>query len=141
MDQRISLITLGVQDPAKSAAFYDALGWQRVPSQDGVIAFDLIGQALGLYPIADLARDLGVPVETLGHGAMTLGYNCRSKEDVPAILDAAQVAGATVLQPAHDVFWGGHIGYFRDPDGHIWEVAFNPFSTLSTDGEFCWNGY
>jgi uncharacterized protein len=141
MEQRVSLITLGVTEVDKSAAFYAALGWKRVESPDGVIAFDLIGQTLGLYPIAKMAEDIGLPVDALGHGAMTLGYNCRTKDEVATILAAAKTAGAEILKPAADVFWGGHHGYMRDPDGHIWEIAFNPFSELSKDGAFRWNGY
>ncbi|MFT7595723.1 MAG: catechol 2,3-dioxygenase-like lactoylglutathione lyase family enzyme [Paracoccaceae bacterium] len=95
MDQRISLITLGVRDMDVSAGFYAALGWQKVEADEGVIAFDLIGQTLGLYPLQALA----------------------------------------------DVFWGGHHGYFADPDGHIREVAFNPFSPLRDDGAFRWTSY
>lgn len=124
-----------------AAAFYEALGWRRVPAQDGVIAFDLIGQTLGLYPLKNLARDMGLPVEDLGHGATTLAYNVREKHEVAALLATAGAAGATILKPAHDVFWGGHIGYFRAPDGCIWEVAFNPYAPLSADGAFRWAGY
>lgn len=141
-EQRISLITLGVKDMEVSAAFYEALGWQRVESPDGVVAFDLIGQTLGLYPIEALAKDLGVPAENLiGPSGMTLSYNVREKEDVARCLARAAQIGATVLKPAQEVFWGGHHGYFQDPDGHIWEVAWNPFSPLSPDGAFRWNGY
>lgn len=141
MEQRVSLITLGVTDMAAAAAFYEALGWSRVETPDGVIAFDLIGQTLGLYPLTKLADDMGLPVDELGHGAMTLSYNCREKTDVAQILETAQQAGAKILKPAADVFWGGHHGYFRAPDGTIWEVAFNPFSPLGPDGVFRWNGY
>ncbi|MGC1506509.1 MAG: VOC family protein [Sulfitobacter sp.] len=141
MQQRISLITLGVSDTKAMATFYDALGWQRVDTQDGVIVYDLIGQTLGLYPIEKLAEDIGVDVETLGHGAMTLGHNVVERTDVAVILDAAKAAGATILKPAADVFWGGHHGYFQDPEGHIWEVAYNPFSPLRDDGAFRWNGF
>lgn len=141
MEQRVSLLTLGVVDMALSAAFYRAMGWQEVESPDGVIAFDLIGQTLGLYPREKLAEDLGLPEGSLGHGAMTLSYNVREKEDVATVLAAAKAAGGRVLKEAADVFWGGHHGYFADPDGHIWEVAHNPFSPLSEDGAFRWNGY
>ena len=141
MQQRISLITLGSRDMARSAAFYDALGWVRVDSPDGVIAYDLIGQTLGLYPLDKLAEDLGVEPETLGHGAMTLGHNVPEKQDVATLLDQVEPAGGRVLKPASDVFWGGHHGYFSDPDGHMWEVAWNPFSALGPNGEFRWNGY
>ena len=141
MDQRISLITLGVADMDCATAFYDALGWAKVDTQDGVVAYDLIGQTLGLYPIAKLADDLGLPESALGHGGATYGYNTRSKDEVAEVLALAEAAGGTVIKSAQDVFWGGHHGFFRDPDGHIWEVAFNPFSALREDGAFCWNGH
>ncbi|WP_146589740.1 VOC family protein [Puniceibacterium confluentis] len=141
MDQRISLITLGVRDIHRAAGFYDALGWRRAEAPDGIVAYDLIGQTLGLYPLADLARDMGVPVERLGTGAATYSYNVREREDVAQVLDHALAAGAEILKAAHDVFWGGHIGYFADPEGHIWEVAWNPAAPLSDDGRFRWNGY
>lgn len=141
MEQRVSLITLGAKDADRLAAFYDALGWTRVESQDGVVAYDLIGQTLGLYPLDKLAEDIGVPMEALGHGASTFGYNVREKADVAAILERVEEAGGKVLKPAADVFWGGHHGYFADPEGHIWEVAHNPFSPLSDEGAFRRNGY
>ncbi|MBM1310813.1 VOC family protein [Sulfitobacter mediterraneus] len=141
MDQRISLITLGAQDPAALAVFYDALGWSREDSPDGVIAYDLIGQTLGIYPLEKLAEDIGLLPEELGRGASTFSYNVPSKEDVAPLLAAAEAAGGRILKPAHDIFWGGHIGYFADPEGHIWEVAHNPFSALGPKGEFRWNGY
>ena len=106
-----------------------------------MVAFDLIGQTLGLYPRAKLAEDMGLPEDALGHGAMTLSYNVRDKAEVAAMLSAARQAGAKVLKDAADVFWGGHHGYFADPDGHVWEVAFNPFSPLRDDGAFRWDGY
>lgn len=140
MEQRVSLITLGARDMAGLAAFYEALGWARVDSPDGVIAFDLIGQTLGLYPLEALAEDIGVPVGDLGRGAMTLAHNLRNKADVAPLLARAEAAGARVLKPASDVFWGGHHGYFADPEGHIWEVAWNSFSPLGRDGAFQWNG-
>lgn len=141
MEQRISLITLAARDIDALAGFYEALGWQREDSPDGVIAFDLIGQTLGLYPIEMLARDMGVDVKTLGHGAATYAYNVREKGAVATLLMQVEKAGGRILKPAHDVFWGGHIGYFADPEGHIWEVAHNPFSPLGPEGQFRWNGY
>lgn len=140
MEQRISLITLGVRDMDAMAAFYTALGWARVDSPDGVVAFDLIGQTLGLYPLKALAKDIGVSIDALGHGAVTLGHNLREKDDVAPLLARAEAAGARILKPATDVFWGGHHGYFADPEGHIWEIAWNPFSPLGKDGAFQWNG-
>ena len=142
MEQRVSLITLGVRDMQAAAAFYEALGWVRVETQDGVIAFDLIGQTLGLYPLEKLAEDIGIDVAHLGHGGMTLAYNTRSREDVERVLGRVEAAGGSVLKPAQEVFWGGYHGYFTDPDGHVWEVAHNPFSPLrDTDNAFRWNGY
>ena len=141
MQQRISLITLGARNVEKLAAFYDALGWQRAESPDGIVAFDLIGQTLGLYPIEDLARDMGVSVKKLGHGAATYSHNVAEKGDVGVVMTQAEAAGAQVLRPPHDVFWGGHIGYFSDPEGHVWEVAYNPYSPLGPEGQFRWNGY
>lgn len=141
MEQRVSLITLGVADVEKAAAFYAALGWQAAESPDGVVAFDLISQTLGLYPLDKLAEDMGLPIEALGTGAMTLSHNTRSSQEVDALLALARKAGAEILRPGGEVFWGGYIGYFRAPDGHIWEIAHNPFSPLAQNGAFCWNGY
>lgn len=141
MEQRVSLITFGCRDVDAAAAFYEALGWRRVETPDGIIVFDLIGQALGLYGLEHLATDMGVPLDSLGKGAATYAYNVRDKAEVAELLDRARAAGGTVLREAHDVFWGGHIGYFSDPEGHVWEVAHNPFSTLGPNGEFRWAGY
>ena len=141
MDQRVSLITLGVRDVEDVAAFYEALGWTRVETQDGVIAFDLLGQTLGLYPLEKLAEDIGLPIEEMGRGATTFSYNVREKADVAPILAKVEAAGGRILRPASDVFWGGYIGYFADPEGNIWEVSHNPYSPLAKDGSFRWNGY
>lgn len=140
MQQRISLITLGVADLARATAFYEALGWQNGAREPGIAAFDLQGSVLGLYPKADLARDLGVPLAK-GFSGQTLSYNVATREEVAPLLSAARAAGATVLKEPHEVFWGGFIAYFADPDGHVWEVAHNPFSKLGPNGEFAWNGF
>ncbi len=142
MEQRVSLITLGVTDMDAAAGFYQALGWAKVDSPDGVVAFDLIGQTLGLYPKAALAEDLGMDAADIGgFSGMTLGYNVATKEEVTPLLERVAAAGGRIVKPAQDVFWGGHHGYFADLDGHIWEVAHNPFSPLGQDGEFRWLGY
>ncbi|WP_299561080.1 VOC family protein [uncultured Sulfitobacter sp.] len=141
MEQRVSLITLGVRDMERSASFYEALGWTRVEAQEGVIAFDLIGQSLGLYPLEKLAEDIGLPVSDLGRGASTLSYNVRERAEVTPVLNKAEAAGGRILRPASDVFWGGYIGYFFDPEGTIWEVAHNPHAPLGADGAFRWNGF
>ncbi|MDV7144498.1 VOC family protein [Tropicimonas sp. TH_r6] len=142
MERRVSLITLGVADLERAARFYEALGWEREASPDGVIAFNLLGQTLGLYPLDKLAEDIGVPLESLtpGSSTMTLAHNVRSPEEVARLLAAAEAAGGKLLKPAQDVFWGGHHGYFADLDGHFWEVAYNPFSPLGRDGAFQWGG-
>ncbi|WP_299373347.1 VOC family protein [uncultured Tateyamaria sp.] len=140
MDQRVSLITLAADDPQQLAQFYEALGWRRVNSPDGVVAFDLIGQTLGLYGRAALADELGMEAQDLGQGAVILSHNVRSKDAVAPLLQRAEDAGGRIVKPAQDVFWGGFHGHFADPDGHIWEVAWNPFSTLGPQGEFQWNG-
>ena len=141
MEQRVSLITLAVADPERAVAFNEALGWRRVPASDGVDAFDLIGQTLGLYSRAGLAAELGIEESEIGgFSGVTLAHNVREKDEVAPLLQAAASAGGTVLVPAQDVFWGGHHGYFADPDGHVWEVAHNPFSTLGPNGEFQWSG-
>lgn len=141
MEQRISLITLGVADMARASAFYDALGWRRVESPPSIAAYDLIGQTLALYPIADLARDIGLDPSELSMGGATYAHNVRDKEDVAQLLAQAETAGARLLKPASDIFWGGHNGYFADPDGHIWEIAWNPYAPLSKAGAFRWGGY
>ncbi len=141
MEQRISLITLGARDPQALAGFYEALGWRRVETPEGIIAFDLIGQALALYPLEKLAEDIGKDAAEMGYGAATYAYNVAGKAEVAEVLKLAEDAGGKILRAASDVFWGGHIGYFTDPEGHVWEVAYNPFSTLGPNGEFHWNGY
>lgn len=141
MEQRVSLITLGVADMDRSAAFYDALGWSRVVTDDaGIVAYDLIAQTLGLYPLDKMAEDIGLPLAELGRGGSTMGYNTRDRAEVDSVMAAAEAAGARVLKPATEVFWGGYHGFFADPDGHIWEIAHNPFSPLGPKGEFQWNG-
>ncbi len=141
MEQRISLITLAVTDMERSAAFYEALGWKRVESPDGVIAFDLIGQTLGLYSKDALARDMGIEESDItGFSGITLAHNVADKEDVAPIYSAALAAGGRGIKEPHDIFWGGYIAYFADLDGYVWEIAHNPFSPLGPGGEFQWNG-
>lgn len=145
MENRVSLITLAVKDVQRSAAFYDALGWERATGPDDpeeVVAYNMLGQTLGLYSRAMIAEDLGIPEEAIGgFSGMTLSYNVRTAEEVAPILEAAENAGGRILRPAGEIFWGGFIGYFCDPDGHVWEVAHNPFSNLAENGAFRWGGY
>lgn len=141
MEQRVSLITLAVADMDRAAAFYEALGWKSVDSPDGVVAFDLIGQTLGLYQRAAMAEELGIPeTEIGGFSGLTLAHNLRDKSEVAPLIERARNAGARILKEPQDVFWGGYHGHFVDPDGHVWEIAHNPFSPLGPNGEFQWNG-
>ena len=135
MEQRITLITLGVRDLASSRRFYEALGWQRsVRKAEGVAFYQAGPIVLALYPAADLARDAGRPLAQDGTPPMSLALNLRSAEEVDAALAEAETAGAHVLKRGHKVFWGGYIAYFADPDGFIWELAWNPSFELLPDG-------
>ena len=141
MEQRLSIVTLGVDDLSRARAFYEALGWRVASEQnaESIVCFTLNGMGFALYPRARLIEDIGTEgVRGGGTGAVTLAHNVRSREHVAAVLDEAARAGGTIVKPAQDVFWGGHSGYFEDPDGHLWEVAWNPFSPLDDDGNFAW---
>ena len=133
--QRVTLITLGVADLAASRAFYARLGWQEHgESQDGVAFFQINGAVFGLFPLTELAKDQGRPGAVLGAGAATFAQNFTSEAEVDDAYAAALAAGGTALKAPEKVFWGGYSGYWADPDGHVWEVAMNPFWTLSADG-------
>lgn len=133
--QRVTLITLGVTDLAASRAFYARLGWvEHGESQEGVAFFQMQGAALALFGRADLATDQGRPGTPLGTGAVTLAQNFATEVEVNAAFTHAIEAGATALKPPGKVFWGGYSGYWADPDGHVWEVAMNPFWPLLPDG-------
>jgi hypothetical protein len=133
--QRVTLITLGVKDLSAARAFYAALGWQEHgQSQPGVAFYQMHGAALALFGRDDLAADQGRPGAALGTGAMTLAQNFATGAEVDAAYAAALAAGATPLKAPTKVFWGGYSGYWADLDGHVWEVAFNPFWPLADDG-------
>jgi catechol 2,3-dioxygenase-like lactoylglutathione lyase family enzyme len=135
MEQRISLITLGVRDLARSQAFYERLGWRRAMKKaEGVVFFQTGGVALSLWPIEDLAKDAKVGAKRSGFRGFALAYNARTRAEVDTVLNEAKAAGATILKPAKEVFWGGYAGYFADPDGFAWEVAWNPGFPMSADG-------
>jgi catechol 2,3-dioxygenase-like lactoylglutathione lyase family enzyme len=135
MDARLSLVTLGVGDFARSQRFYEALGWRLGgPSNEHVAFFQCGGMVLSLYGRAALAEDAGVGNDAGGFDGVALGQNVRERADVDRILEEARVAGGAVPQPAREVFWGGYSGYFADPDGHLWEIAWNPHFPLSEDG-------
>lgn len=132
--QRVTLITLGVADLERAKAFYAALGWQVTRAQEGVAFYQMHGAVLGLFGLADLAADQNRPGAALGTGAMTLAQNFATEAEVDAAHALALEAGARPLKAPEKVFWGGYSGYFADPDGHVWELAMNPFWPLNEDG-------
>ena len=135
MEPRISLLTLGVSDLTRSMAFYEKLGSKPSPAGNEHVAFFQAGaMALGLYGRAALAEDAHLPAQGSGFGGVTIAYKARSKAEVDAVFAEAVAAGAKALKKPVDVFWGGYSGYFADPDGHPWEVAWNPGFTLDADG-------
>jgi uncharacterized protein len=135
MEQRLSLITLGVADLERSRAFYERLGWRRSMAQvEGVVFFQAGGMALALFPRSELAKDAKVAPEGSGFSGISLAYNTRTRAEVDAVLAEARAAGATLLKPAEQAVWGGYSGYFADPDGFPWEVAWNPSFRMMKDG-------
>jgi predicted lactoylglutathione lyase len=135
MEPRISLVTLGAADISRAVAFYEALGWRPSPaSTDEVVFFQANGLALAIYDRATLAEDAGVPDEGAGFSGLALAHNARSPTEVDAIFDQAIRAGAEPTSPPQDTAWGGYSAYFTDPDGHLWEVAWNPFFPLDAAG-------
>ncbi len=132
MEQRLSVVTLGVADLERSRRFYEqGLGWRRANASDEVVFYQAGGMVLALYRRNALAEDAHLPAEGSGFGGITLAYNARDRREVETALAEAAAAGATILKPAQDVFWGGYSGYFADPEGNLWEVAFNPFTDLT----------
>jgi hypothetical protein len=134
MEQRLSLVTLGVADLERAQRFYAALGWRRSNEEADVVFYQAGGMVLALWSRQSLAADAHLPTEGSGFAGIALAYNTRSREEVDAVLDEAKAAGATIPKPAEDAFWGGYSGYFADPDGHLWEVAWNPHWTIAEDG-------
>ena len=135
MEQRVSLITLGVAELARSRAFYQALGWKASGCGNESVAFFQAGGMVGaLWGSKDLAADANLPAEGSGFRGVALAYNTRRQEDVDSVLAEAERAGARILKRGQVAFWGGYTGYFADPDGHVWEVAWNPDWTVAADG-------
>ena len=128
MKPRISMITLAVGDLAAAIAFYEqGLGFPRMDSPPDVAFFTLSGTWLGLYGRQALADDAGVPAGGSGFEGFTLAHNVTSEQEVDAVMARAVEAGASQVKPPQKATWGGYSGYFKDPDGHLWEVAYNPF--------------
>ena len=134
MEQRVSLITLGGRNLARSRAFYEALGWTtRAAPQDDVAFFQAGGMVVALWDRAQLAEDSGVE-DSGGWGGLTLAHNVRSPGEVDAVIEEARAAGAGIVREPAETFWGGYSAAFTDPDGHPWEVAHNPRWTIREDG-------
>ena len=134
MEQRVSLVTLGVADLARARAFYEALGWTTGAEPDSDIVFFQAGRSVvALWDRAKLAEDSGV-ADSGGWGGVTLAYCVGSPSEVDTVLDEARAAGARIARAPADTFWGGYSGVFVDPEGHPWEVAHNPHWTLHADG-------
>ncbi|TWU07459.1 VOC family protein [Stieleria varia] len=137
MQQRISLITLGVRDLAVSKRFYtEILGWEPVESPPEVVFFDLGGLVFSLYPHESLAADFNTtaPTDQPTYRGFTLAHNLRSEAEVNALFEHLKKHDVVILKEPEKVFWGGYSGYFTDPDGHCWEIAHNPFWTIKDDG-------
>lgn len=131
----ITLVTLGVRDMARARAFYEALGFTASSaSSDSVTFLQAGGTALGLFGRRDLAEDARVADSAPGYSGVSIAHNARSEAEVDQVLAEAVAAGARLLKPGQKVFWGGYSGYFADPDGHLWEVAYNPFFPLDAQG-------
>jgi catechol 2,3-dioxygenase-like lactoylglutathione lyase family enzyme len=134
MEQRLSLITLGVSDLARARRFYEDLGWvTRAEAGDDVVFFQAGGMVVALWDRAELAEDSAVS-DPGGWGGVTLAYNTRTAAEVDAVIEEARAAGATIGREPGETFWGGYSGVFIDPDGHPWEVAHNPRWTIQADG-------
>lgn len=135
VDQRVSLVTLGVRDLARARAFYEALGWKTTGAKpdDDVFFFQAGGMVLAIWDRAKLAED-SVVTDAGGWGGVTLAHNVASPDEVDAVLSEARAAGATIARAGAETFWGGYSGLFIDPEGHPWEVAHNPGWTLNEDG-------
>ncbi|RTZ18121.1 VOC family protein [Vibrio aquaticus] len=137
MEPRVSIITLGVADLRRSFEFYTGLGFSSSKTpEDGIIFFKTGGVCLALYPLEALAEDVSPDwaKSKQGFSGVTLAHNTRTKEEVDAVLSLIQTLGGKVEKPAQDVFWGGYSGYFSDPDGHLWEVAYGDCWEFNPDG-------
>lgn len=141
MEQRLSLVTLAVADVGAARGFYERLGWRAAALGDGEVAFfQCGGMIVSLFDRAAQLADAGLPPEQppaggpRRFGGVVLAYNTRDREEVDTVLAAAAAAGGRLLRPAATAFWGGYTGYFADPDGHVWEVAWNPDFPIAEDG-------
>ena len=137
MKPKIGIITLGVSDLKRSLTFYrDGLEFptHEYKEDAGIVFFKLEGTWLALYPLDELAKDVGISTEGSGFSGVTCAHNVKTKEEVDAVVQLAVSAGAILIKQPQDVFWGGYSGYFRDPEGYAWEIAWNPFFPILDDG-------
>lgn len=135
MRQKFTLITLGVRDFQKTLAFYEGLGWKKsAQSRENYALFPLGGIVLGLYPLQKLEEDTTLNHQPTSFSGMTISHNATSEEEVDAVMQEAERLGATIIKPAQKVFWGGYSGYFKDLDGYVFEIAYNPFWKMDSDG-------
>jgi predicted lactoylglutathione lyase len=131
MRQKLNLITLGVDNFERSVKFYESLGWKKSPaSVEGLAVFPLGGITLCLHPRHELAADAQLPNVKTEFAGLTLSFNAKSEQEVDEVMQEVVKLGATIIKPAQKVFWGGYSGYFKDLDGHLFEVAYNPFWPL-----------
>ncbi|MDN4476461.1 VOC family protein [Demequina sp. SYSU T00192] len=137
---RVSYVTLGVADLERSRAFYEAWGWTPAQVDEGIVFYQANGVVVALFGLGALAADQGRPDADLGVGGMTLAQNYPTEAEVDAVFEEALKAGATPLKTPEQVFWGGYSGYVADPDGHVWELAMNPFSPPAADGSVVLGG-
>jgi len=135
VEQRLSLITLGVADLARAKEFYEKIvGWKPAPSPPEIAFFDLGGVIFSLFPDSELAKDYGGKSSKASYQGFALAHNVRSPNEVDALFAKLKTRGAHIVKEPEKVFWGGYSGYFADPDGHKWEIAFNPYWTILGDG-------
>ncbi|MDB6092701.1 MAG: hypothetical protein JWM32_263 [Verrucomicrobia bacterium] len=136
MEPRISIITLGVADVARSTRFYrDGLGFETAMASEGYAVFRTGGTRLAIYPLDKLAEDVAPGITPAkGFGGITLAHNVRKKDEVASVLQLAEKAGGKIVKTPQDVFWGGYSGYFSDPDGYLWEVAWGPDFKFDDNG-------
>ncbi|WP_062529753.1 VOC family protein [Demequina rhizosphaerae] len=137
---RVSYVTLGVADLERARTFYEAWGWTPAQVDEGIVFYQANGVVVALFGLGALAADQGRPDADLGVGGMTLAQNYPTENEVDAVFDEAVKAGATPLKTPEKVFWGGYSGYVADPDGHVWELAMNPFSPPAADGSVVLGG-
>lgn len=138
---RISIITLGVGDLQRSTAFYESLGWTRSSaSMPTITLFEMQGSVLGLYERSALADDAKVPADGSGFRGVTLALNLAGTDEVDAVFAEWVAVGATSVVEPHTAFWGGYSSYVADPDGHLWEIAHNPYATIDADGRLVMGG-